>query len=346
MPGGTDATIYLLATAKIDGITGHTIVCTRDNDGDWSFAQVGMPDGVHASCVSINSHGVIALISSVSNTSGTNNVVRADDPTPTPTVSAKLATRIALLNGAQTGFDGKDLFGKRPATRNSFYLSNDNSSTAESIRILGSNKLGILPLDNAYATSFSAFGSSVYSFLVQAMVPAAPAGVQYKWHVSYRNCSAIIAKVNGNWVVTSVNSPNNPTQENNDTTTAQVYTTTPSPKGCIYYTDAPGAGFGFYIGIKADDYIYEQSDYTYTISTNENTPQIICTFHIGHEIIARKKPTTQDPTKDWDIQKNAVTTQHIPTCQVQPAQVTAIVNDNLPIVIDPNVNKNLYVHTN
>lgn len=84
----TDATIYILATAKVNG-TDTTVVCTRDNGGVWSFAQVQPPDGTTISqYTTINSSGTIGGIGSVSNNGTSNNASHTnDDPSPSPTPS-------------------------------------------------------------------------------------------------------------------------------------------------------------------------------------------------------------------------------------------------------------------
>lgn len=75
---GTDATVYILATANVtqpDGtVAANTpLVCTRDNDGDWSFTQIGVSYGTTISqYVTINSSGTIAGIGSNSEDSGSN----------------------------------------------------------------------------------------------------------------------------------------------------------------------------------------------------------------------------------------------------------------------------------
>ena len=47
----------------VNGAANTTIVCTRDNAGTWSFAQVQLPDGVNITrYASINSSGTIAFI--------------------------------------------------------------------------------------------------------------------------------------------------------------------------------------------------------------------------------------------------------------------------------------------
>lgn len=248
-----------------------------------------------------------------------------------------------LLNGDTTAadVDGIDFFGNRPTTRDYDYLATDNTSTASVIRDLGGeNKLGILPLNNSYVS-----GASVNSILVEADVPPSTSGITYSWLRSYHDCSATIIHSDSQWNVASVNGIDNgnPTQQSNDSHNSDSYTTTVSPKNLLYYADAPGANLtAYFSACQVNDFAYEQTDFTYTLTINVGTTTGTSILHVGQVIIAKRTALTGNVEDQWEVLQNTITTTNIPTCQVTTTQVDAIVGGTPAVSIDPAVNENLY----
>jgi hypothetical protein len=90
----------------------------------------------------INDSGAIV---GTANYNGTNTGIAAG-----PHGVLLLPCQFRLLNGDTnlSDVDGADFFGNRPATLDYSYLATDNPFTASVISGLGTNSLGVLPLNN------------------------------------------------------------------------------------------------------------------------------------------------------------------------------------------------------
>ena len=139
------------------------------------------------------------------------------------------------------------------------------------------------------------------------------------------------------------NSAHNPTQQSDDTGSERYYTTAVSAKNLLYYADAPGPNLtGFFNACQVNDFAYAQTDFTYTLTINFGTATTTSVVHVGQVFIAKRIALTGAIENQWQVLQNTITTTTIPTCQVTPAKVDAIVGGNPTVKIDPAVNENLY----
>jgi hypothetical protein len=246
---------------------------------------------------------------------------------------------LRLLNGQTMDFEGNT-----PTSLNHPDLDPDNTSTAADINTAGTHVLGELPMGQGRGEPGNAGNSYVHSLLVIAKVfPSIAPNPTYTWKRVYRDRGVIIKKASDgtHWDVSAVNNAQNhcgfPTPEL-DTGDSAFYTIVPSPKNVLYIYDNAGAQLQMFAACGAGDYAYEETDFTYTLTTQWGSLSASEGMHVGQTILAQRVATSGIVATDWVGKGNIINTSNIPSCQITEAKIRQIVGGNVPIVLDPHVN--------
>jgi len=319
----------------------NDLIPSTPSGAGWSLfeADLGAIFGSHI----INDNGVIAGQAYYTPTG-------PNDPIPAGNRGVLLLPcQFSLLNGAQSGPDGKDFNGNRPTTisATSNYASStmiSNAQSANQTNIIGTDPLGTGRSDAPFAGN-----SYISSLMMLAKVsPPAATNITYGWNRTYSLRAVAIAQTATNtWYVTAINfSTGIPTPKQDlDSSMYGYQTTVPSTNNNVVaiYDDpgmyiSPFTNYATHIG----DYAYQKRVFTYSLTNAIGTASAIATQQVGTYILARRGATNGVVATDWTGKENITCTTNIPDCStVTIPEIRAIVSPSTnTIILDPSVTNN------
>jgi len=328
-------------TAAVTNVTGANY---NPSSASWEVTATADDQGVTARRHDLSMTVISGTVSSTEGSKG--NLVLSYDTGVALTATSESLTMVPvefrLLNGDQSGKDGVFFDNSRPTTCDDPVLQNDNFITATIIIWAGTNQLGTLPIGQGRMDVPLKDNSYVSALLVVAKVAPDSTGLTYSWKRSLQRGAWMIERSGSQWNVykrgISTGFPN----PINDTGSSIFYTTIPSPKGILYYSDTPGSHLGsiVYDHLAVDDYVYEEKDFTYTLTISKGSTVLKkLDFHVGQTITAKRIDRTGTVAQDWEALGCHVSSSNIPSCKIDQNKVISIVgSNNGTINIHPDAN--------
>jgi len=239
-----------------------------------------------------------------------------------------------LLDGYRKDFDGNI-----PTKLDDKDLSPDNTTAQNDIMPLNNNidKIGLDPLGQGRPNRPDVY---LYSLLVMAHVISF-SGNTYTWNRVYQDMTVTVTKSSDGkqWNVATLNGsdPTKPPQQTPDCHNPPGWdkTNTLNTKNILYFYDNPGMTLAApAITCNVNDYCYEETNFTYTLTVTAGTAQTTGTFNVGQTILAERECATGKYSSDWNGMLNTITPQSVPSCTINESKIRGIVGGTLPIVIN------------
>jgi hypothetical protein len=259
-----------------------------------------------------------------------------------------LPCQFALLNGAASGPDGADFNGNRPTTISQ--TSSDSSPSVISwvLGHAGVDQLGVLPACQG-TPGVQTYDGYVCSIAMLAKVTGGMSSVTYGWNRTYQDLSVTISNTGTNtWYVRGAEAQPGqppvatlgPAEPDSDNPPGTDKTVTPTNNVVAFY-DAPGISFGFFTNgaPNVNDYAYEKTVFTYSLTNTIGSASAVATTQIGLTALGQRKAATGVINNDWKGVSYLMGSTNIPCCtNVTTAEIENIVYPSTNrIIFDPSV---------
>jgi len=258
--------------------------------------------------------------------------------------------RFRLLNGAQSGPDGKDFNYDRP-TKISDTASYNSEATydigASGTTGWGNDGLDVLGVDTPLGTGRSSTEGQDFidSIIMLAKVsPTNSAPVTYAWGRVYQSDSVTISQTTTNtWYVNMVGSqigvPTPKYDTKNPTNMpSSFYTTIPSTNHSVLAMyDNPGMLISRYTAQapNTNDFAYTKKEFFYALTNSIGSTNAVAIQPVGQIMVIKRIATTGTIATDWSAQSNVISTAIIPDC-------TNFTSEEISAIVSPSTNRIIF----